>query len=108
MAVRLFIGNLAYEVTEAELRFGAVKSGRPHDTATLAAWLQRVQVLDLTSVEAEVYAAVRAILERAGQPIGPLDTMIAAHALAQDLILVTNNEREFRRVPGLRVENWAA
>lgn len=52
------------------------------------------------------YAALRAHLEGAGTPIGPNDLWIAAHALAGDHVLVTNNEREFRRVPGLRIENW--
>lgn len=50
---------------------------------------------------------LRAELERKGTPIGPLDTQIAAHALALELTLVTNNQREFKRVPGLRLENWA-
>jgi len=94
-------------ITESELRFGVAKSGQPHKLDGLERWMMRWQVLDLTSIEAEVYAGVRAMLERAGEPIGPLDTLIAAHAIAQDLILVTNNTREFRRVPGLRVENWA-
>jgi tRNA(fMet)-specific endonuclease VapC len=49
---------------------------------------------------------VRQVLERNGTPIGPLDTLIAAHALSMNLPLVTNNQREFRRVPGLKVENW--
>jgi tRNA(fMet)-specific endonuclease VapC len=53
------------------------------------------------------YGELRAELERSGQPIGALDTMIAAHALAANAILVTNNTREFSRVPGLRLENWA-
>ena len=102
-------GELAISViTEAELIFGALKSAQRHKLDVVKLWLLRVQVLELGSLEAEVYASVRLHLERAGQPIGPLDTLIAAHALAQNLVLVTNNEREFRRVPGLRVENWAA
>ena len=52
------------------------------------------------------YVTVRHYLEKAGSPIGPLDTLTAAHALAAGICLVTNNEREFNRVPGLRVENW--
>jgi tRNA(fMet)-specific endonuclease VapC len=55
-----------------------------------------------------VYGAIRAALQRQGTPIGPMDTCIAAHALSLDVILVTNNEREFTRVPGLRVVNWAS
>jgi tRNA(fMet)-specific endonuclease VapC len=52
------------------------------------------------------YGEIRAELERRGRPIGANDTWIAAHALAEDLTLVTNNMREFARVPGLRLENW--
>ena len=55
-----------------------------------------------------MYGRIRAHLERQGTPIGALDTLIAAQALSAGCALVTNNEREFRRVPGLRVENWAA
>ena len=56
---------------------------------------------------AQAYGRVRALLEKGGTPIGPLDTLIAAHALSLNCTLVTNNEREFARVPGLQVENWA-
>lgn len=55
-----------------------------------------------------MYGTIRAALERQGTPIGPFDTLIAAHALSLDVVLVTNNEREFRRVPGLEIANWAA
>ena len=54
-----------------------------------------------------VYGRLRADLERVGPPIGPLDTLIAAHALGMDAVLVTNNTREFKRVPGLGLEDWA-
>jgi tRNA(fMet)-specific endonuclease VapC len=95
-------------VSEAELRYGAAKSNAPHErNARLDRFLAAFEVLDFTPAEAEVYGDLRVRLERAGTPIGPLDTMIAAHAKALDLVLVTANEREFRRVPGLRVENWA-
>jgi tRNA(fMet)-specific endonuclease VapC len=56
---------------------------------------------------AEAYGAIRAALERAGQPIGAMDMLIAAQALSMGVVLVTNNEREFSRVPRLMVENWA-
>ena len=59
---------------------------------------------DLASVQ---YGKIRSYLEKNGMPIGALDMMIAAHALARGLVLVTNNEREFKRVPGLKMENWA-
>jgi tRNA(fMet)-specific endonuclease VapC len=64
--------------------------------------------LSLTPAVVPFYASVRSHLEAKGTPIGPNDTWIAAHALEQGLTLVTNNAREFRRVPGLRVENWIA
>ncbi|MDB4954751.1 MAG: twitching motility protein PilT [Myxococcales bacterium] len=94
-------------ITECELRFGAAKSGAPTRMfRTLEAFLLPLEILEFTSADAVAYAEVRATLERAGTPMGPLDTLIAAHARAQSLVLVTNNEREFRRVAGLRVENW--
>ena len=95
-------------ITEAELRAGAAKSASPARTLRLLEnFLAPLNVLEFSSGDAVAYAQVRAKLERAGMPIGPLDTLIAAHALARELTLVTNNEREFRRVTGLRVENWA-
>ena len=95
-------------ITEAELRTGAAKSSSPIKTLRLLEnFLRPLAVADFTSDDAVAYAHVRAKLERAGTPIGPLDTLIAAQAVARDLTLVTNNEREFLRVPGLTVENWA-
>ena len=70
-------------------------------------FLQPLTVLEFTSEDATVYANVRAKLERAGTPIGPLDTLIASQAVGRKLTLVSNNEREFGRVAGLRLENWA-
>jgi len=64
-------------------------------------------IVEFTSSDAISYANVRAKLERAGKPIGPFDTLIAAQALGRKLILVSNTERELGRVAGLRVENWA-
>ena len=94
-------------ITEAELRTGAVKSASPVKNQLLVEnFLRPLKILEFTSQDAIVYAHIRARLERAGTPIGPHDTIIAAQAVARDLTLVTNNEREFRRVPGLRVENW--
>jgi tRNA(fMet)-specific endonuclease VapC len=95
-------------VAYAELAFGEVVSARREDAAAyLAALLETLQVLPLPLDAARRYAEIRAELQRAGRPIGSNDLWVAAHALAEDLTLVTNNEREFRRVPGLRVENWA-
>jgi tRNA(fMet)-specific endonuclease VapC len=95
-------------MTEAELRTGAAKSSSPARTLRLVEnFLRPLTMLEFNSVDAATYAHVRAKLERAGTPIGPLDTIIASQAVSRDLTLVTNNEREFRRVSGLRVENWS-
>jgi len=95
-------------ITEAELRFGAAKSGAPRKTLrAVEAFLLPFELLEVTSADAEAYGEVCAKLERTGTPIGALDTILAAQAVAQKLVLVTNNEREFRRVDGLRMENWA-
>ena len=95
-------------LTEAELRTGAAKSSSPIKTLRLIEnFLRPLALADFTSDDAVAYAQVRARLERAGTPIGPLDTLIASQAVARKLTLVSNNEREFRRVAGLTVENWA-
>lgn len=100
-------------ITEAELRAGAAKS------ASAARSLDRVEnflrplaILEFTSTDAASYAQIRARLERAGTPIGPpigaIDTLIAAQAVARKLVVISNNQREFARVRGLQVQNWAA
>jgi tRNA(fMet)-specific endonuclease VapC len=95
-------------ITEAELRTGAAKSSSPVKTARLLEnFLRPLAVVEFTSADAATYAQLRAKLERAGTPIGPLDTLIGAQAVSRKLVLVTNNEREFGRVPGLRLENWS-
>lgn len=94
-------------ITLAELRYGAARSQRREANQ---AKLDRVaQALNLAPFEEEAaaeYGTVRSELENAGTPVGPLDTLIAAHALSLGLTLVTSNEREFSRVRRLRVENW--
>ena len=94
-------------ITEAELRTGAAKSSAPTRTMQLAEnFLRPLTIIDFISDDAAAYARIRAKLERAGTPIGPLDTLIAAQAVARKLTLVSNNEREFGRVTGLPIENW--
>jgi len=96
-------------ITEAELRTGAAKSASAAKTTRrLENFLRPLTVLEFTSDDALAYAALRAKLERAGTPIGPLDTLIAAQAMARKLTLVSNNEREFKRIAGLHLENWAS
>jgi len=94
-------------VTVAELFFGVEKSGSPRNRDALRHFLAPLELADFDLNAAEVYGRVRNQLERVGMPIGPLDTQIAAHALALGVTLVTNNTREFSRVTGLRVVNWA-
>ena len=90
-------------ITLAELRYGVEKSARPtQNTLALNQFLLPLAVYEFDDRAAEEYGTVRATLERAGNPIGPLDTLIAALGLT----LVTNNEREFLRVNDLVVENW--
>jgi len=94
-------------VTEAELLTGAAKSREPDRTLErVERFLAPITVLEFTSGDAAVYAPLRAELERAGTPIGPLDLLIAAQAHARQFTLVTNNEREFGRIASLRLENW--
>ena len=105
----LKLGEAALSViTFGELMYGAEKSAQRAAALELLQGLaQALPVLDLPDTAAEAYGRIRAELERAGQMIGNNDLWIAAHARAAGLTLVTNNEREFRRVRGLKVENWA-
>jgi tRNA(fMet)-specific endonuclease VapC len=96
-------------ITEGELRTGAAKSSNADKTRRrVENFLRPLSILEFTSEDAASYAQIRARLERAGTPIGPLDTLIAAQAVLRKLTLVTNNQREFSRIPGLRVDNWSA
>ncbi|HEY4734692.1 MAG TPA: type II toxin-antitoxin system VapC family toxin [Gemmatimonadaceae bacterium] len=95
-------------ITEAELRTGAAKSDAAAKIGRLVEnFLRPLTILDFVSTDAATYAQIRARLERAGRPIGPLDTLIAAQAVARKLTLVSNNRKEFGRVPRLAIENWA-
>lgn len=94
-------------ITAAELHFGVQKSQRPEQNRqALEQFMLPLAVADFDENTAAAYGHVRAQLEQQGTPIGSLDTLIAAHALSLDLTLVTNNVREFERVPGLKVDNW--
>ena len=96
-------------VTYGELRAGAEKSrGREQAIEILEELMTIIPVQELPATAGIAYGALRAALERSGEIIANNDLWIAAHARAADLTLVTNNEREFRRVPGLKVENWAS
>lgn len=96
-------------VVYGELWFGVEASThRAAAAAHLGALLEVLPVVPLPLEAASRYGEIRADLERRGRPIGANDTWIAAHALAANLTVVTNNEREFKRVSALRVENWSA
>ena len=94
-------------ITLAELIHGAEKSTRvAQNLAVVDDFASRLEVVPYTSRASQHYGAIRAVLERAGRPIGVNDLHIAAHARSEGLTLVTNNLAEFERVPGLLTENW--
>ena len=94
-------------ITLAELRFGMEKSGkRDSNRERMRRVLDALNIVAFDERAAETYGRVRAALESAGTPIGPLDTLIAAHSISLNLTLISGNTREFSGVPGLRVENW--
>jgi len=96
-------------ITLAELEFGAARSQRSEQSRlALAEFLLPLEIAPFDDATAAAYGNVRAALEKKGKSIGPLDTLIAAHALALGAVLVTHNTREFARVPGLSVEDWVA
>ena len=93
-------------ITASELAFGVAKSASSKNSAALEAFLLALNVVDYDAGAAMIYGDIRATLEKQGKTIGPLDMLIAASALSRQLILVTNNEKEFRRISKLKVENW--
>ncbi len=96
-------------ITVAKMEFGVQKSRNPlQNQQALKQFLLPLVILDFDQEAARAYGKLRASLEARGRLIGALDMLIAAHALSQSLPLATNNVREFSRVPGLKVLNWAA
>lgn len=95
-------------VVACELRFGARRKGSGILTSRVEQLLAALTVLPLDEPADQHYAEIRVALESAGTPIGSHDLFIAAHARSRDMTLVTHNLREFRRVPGLQVEDWLA
>lgn len=94
-------------VVEAELLFGSEKSEqRDRNLARVQKFLSAFEIVPFDSHCAEFYARTSADLERRGTPIGPSDLFIAATVMAHSHVLVTNNVKEFRRIPGLQIENW--
>ena len=95
-------------ITLAELEYGMKRSSDPvKNEQALLRFIAPLSILPFGSAAASEYGEIRAYLQSKGTPIGPLDMLIAGHARAEDMILVTNNVREFERVPELEFENWA-
>lgn len=93
-------------IVAAELRYGAAKKGSERLTSQLESILTALEIIPWEAPADAAYGAVRVALEAAGTPIGANDLLIAAQTLALEMVLVTNNEREFGRVNGLTIENW--
>ncbi|TLS73534.1 tRNA(fMet)-specific endonuclease VapC [Mariprofundus erugo] len=94
-------------VTFGELVYGAERSSQPErNLADIQGLVARLEIVPFDEHATEHFGQLRAELYNIGQPIGPYDMMIAGHARSMGLILVTNNEKEFARVPGLRLQNW--
>lgn len=104
----LALGSIGIStITLAELQYGIMKSSSPSKNRdALDKFLTPLEIIDFDYNATIEYGKIRADLERKGTIIGPLDTLIAAHAKSHGLILITNNEREFERIPDLEVENW--
>ena len=94
-------------ITVAELEYGIAKSLYPEKNKTaLIEFLSSFEIIPFNDIDAEVFGSIRDYLNKRGAPIGPYDLQIASQCLARELILVTNNIKEFERVPNLSIENW--
>ena len=91
----------------SELLYGVSKSSKPgQNKIALTQFIAPLDILSYDDEAAQYYGQLRAYLEKQGRPIGSLDMLIAAHALSTNCVLVTNNEKEFIRVPNLKIDNW--
>ena len=96
-------------ITVSELQYGVAKSNhRKKNADRLEEFLAPLEIIPYDQPAANVYGDIRFQLEKRGEPIGPLDLLIAAHAVSRDLIIITNNDKEFKRIKSLKVENWAS
>ena len=104
------VGDIGISViTLAELEYGASKSrDAKRNRHALEQFIEPLEVVGFGRAAALIYGTIRAQLEQKGQPIGSMDLLIAAHARSLNVRLVTNNESEFKRVSGLRIENWVS
>lgn len=105
---KLKSGSVAIStITLSELYYGVAKSSKPDENMiALQEFISPLEVLDFTSVDALVYGKIRDSLEKKGSPIGAMDLLIASIAKGRDLILVTNNTKEFSRISDLKIDNW--
>lgn len=105
---KLRVGDVSISaITFCELQFGVANSAHPEkNQLALMEFLAPLEVLDFPAAAGVVYGEVRAKLQRKGTPIGNFDLLIGAHALQAGLTLVTNNTKEFKRIPNLKLENW--
>ena len=103
------VGDIGVSViTLAELEYGVAKSSRPaRNRAALEQFVSPLEIAPFDRRATAAYGRLRTILERKGQPIGSMDLLIAAHAASLDVRLVTHNVKEFGKVPGLHIEDWA-
>jgi tRNA(fMet)-specific endonuclease VapC len=106
---KMNIGEIGVStITISELQYGISKSQNPkNNQIRLNEFVGPLQILPYDSAAAKTYGDIRYNLENTGQTIGPLDLLIAAHAMSQNLVIVTNNDKEFVRIRNLKVENWA-
>ena len=94
-------------ITLSELAYGVIKSSKPEQNQlALAQFVAPMEILPYSDEAAQHYGELRAYLEKQCTPIGSLDMLISAHALSAGCVLVTNNVREFKRVPNLKIDNW--
>lgn len=102
------VGNICISsITVSELQYGACKSNHiKKNIKRLEEFLSPFEILAYDETASNYYGKIRSHLEKQGNVIGPLDMLIAAHALSENLILITNNEKEFKRIKLLKVENW--
>ncbi len=102
------VGNVCISaITLSELEYGVEKSSyKDKNRLALMKFLAPIEVLDFDNRAAHMFGSIRAYLEKKGKIIGPFDLQIAAHALLRGFTLVTNNKKEFSRIPNLKVENW--
>jgi tRNA(fMet)-specific endonuclease VapC len=94
-------------ITLAELEYGAAKSSRPdRNRSALRSFVSPLELAAFGQAETAAYGKIRSLLEKKGRTIGAMDLLIAAHAVTLGVQLITNNEAEFKRVPGLHLDNW--